>query len=182
MARANREALDAAVVRLRDLRDSGTLVTAHVRLASQGAELSERSMWHHLRDSHDEREEGRSPTDSVTPTGETFAHFRGNVAAAHRACQTAIDGAKGGPGGTRTSASPAHSRSATRSGKGNAVYRPNRSGRSDPMTHMSDRLSPHYKIGARTHSHGHRRWCGQGPVPTLPTDEPPHESRGCEPT
>lgn len=92
MARADREALDSAVARLRDLRDSGALVTAHVRLAAQGLGLSERSMWRHLRDSHDEREEGRTAYRLSDTDREAFAHFRGNVAAVHRARQAVVGG------------------------------------------------------------------------------------------
>lgn len=93
MARANHEALNSAVARLRDLRDSGALVTAHVRLAAQGLGLSERSMWRHLRGSHEEREEGRCAYRLSDADREAFAHFRGNVAAVHRARQAVVDGA-----------------------------------------------------------------------------------------
>lgn len=77
----------AAVARLRGLRESGDLRAAHVELAAAGLGVSERTVWRWLGTATGERAErpGKAPHRLSETDRAGYAHFRGNVAAVHRA-------------------------------------------------------------------------------------------------
>jgi len=75
------------VERLRQLRDSGELTTAHVRLAASGLGVAERSVWRWLGPAADRpgTSAERAPYRLSEADREAYARYRGNVAAVHRA-------------------------------------------------------------------------------------------------
>ena len=106
MGRVDREQRASTVARLEALRAEGVLTTAHVRLAASGLGVAERTVWRWLRG---------APVDPVTGSGTElvtgsdvgpdtrvyrlseadragFAHYRGNIAAVHRARAAAVSG------------------------------------------------------------------------------------------
>lgn len=89
--RVDPEQKTAAVARLVALRATGSLSTAHVRLAAGGLHVSERTVWRWL---------GGNPAESSDrfyrvseADREAYAHFRGNIAAVHRARAAVVSGA-----------------------------------------------------------------------------------------
>lgn len=92
MPRIDPERRDAAVCRLRQLRDSGALSMGHVRMAAAGLGVSVRTIWRW------------TASDGVTASGrpgyrlsetdrEAYTFFRGNVSAVHRAHAAVASGA-----------------------------------------------------------------------------------------
>lgn len=85
--RVDRERREAAVARLRELREAGALTGEHARLAAAGLGVSERTVRRWLGSATGER--GDRPGLAVYRLSEAdraaYAHFRGNVSAVHRA-------------------------------------------------------------------------------------------------
>jgi putative transposase len=100
VGRVDAEQRASAVARLAALRATGSLTTAHVRLAATGLHVTERTVWRWL---------GAGPADtSAQPSAlpesadriyrlsaadrEAYAHYRGNAAAVHRARAPVVSG------------------------------------------------------------------------------------------
>jgi putative transposase len=85
--RADPERRRAAVGRLGQLRDSGELTAAHVRLAASGLGVRERTVWRWLRLAAGQpgTSAKRTAYELSEADREAYARYRGNVAAVHRA-------------------------------------------------------------------------------------------------
>ncbi|MEV0633267.1 Mu transposase C-terminal domain-containing protein [Nonomuraea wenchangensis] len=94
MPPADREARQAAVERLCQLRAAGDLTAEHVRLAAAGLNLSERSMWRLLSDGTGgtARPRGPAPYELSETDREAYAYYGANIAAVHRARAAVLDG------------------------------------------------------------------------------------------
>jgi putative transposase len=91
--RVDREQRHAAVARLRELRAVGDLTAGHVELAAAGLGVSDRTVWRWLGSPTGER--AARPGQPAYRLSEAdragYAHFRGNVAAVHRARCAVLD-------------------------------------------------------------------------------------------
>jgi putative transposase len=90
VGRVEREARASTVARLEALRATGSLTTAHIRLAASGHNVTERTVWRWL---------GPAPAVAAgrrywlcEADREAFAHYRGNIAAVHRARDAVVCG------------------------------------------------------------------------------------------
>ncbi|RJL23166.1 Mu transposase C-terminal domain-containing protein [Bailinhaonella thermotolerans] len=93
MAWVSAEQRQAAITRLRQLRQTGDLAAAHVRLAADGLGITERTVWRWLATpGQDRAPQGRQPYRLSETDREAYAYFRGNVTAVHRARAAAVGG------------------------------------------------------------------------------------------
>jgi putative transposase len=85
VSESDREARQAAVQRLLQLRAAGDLTAEHVRLAATGLGLSERSMWRLLGTGDGAaRPRGPSPYELSQTDREAYAHYGANIQGCRR--------------------------------------------------------------------------------------------------
>ena len=83
----------ATVARLQQLRETGALSAAHVRLAAAGHGVGERTVWRWLARGEAQGRPARPERHELTDTDrEAFAYFRGNVTAVGRARTAVVAG------------------------------------------------------------------------------------------
>lgn len=102
MGRVDREQRASTVARLEALRAEGVLTTAHVRLAASGLGVVERTVWRWLRGATAGPGTGSGIQPDAGPDTRMyrlseadragFAHYRGNIAAVHRARAAVVSG------------------------------------------------------------------------------------------
>ena len=86
MGQVDPEQRAARVARLRQLRETGALTAAHVRLAAAGHGVGERTVWRWLARGDAQARPARPGRHELSDTDqEAFAYFRGNVTAVARA-------------------------------------------------------------------------------------------------
>lgn len=92
MGQVEPERRAATLARLAELREAGTLTTAHVRLAASGHGVGERTVWRWL-DRGEQTRPRRPERYELSDTDrEAYAYFRGNVTAVARARDAVVAG------------------------------------------------------------------------------------------